>query len=113
MQQQHTLKTRVEQFRQNLMSNAENIRLLAIQQEEQDQLRRAENFVILNAIMVNKALTPPGYTPEQVMFFEPNEINLYKHFDDYGTYYGTITKYEQPFFEVIINTALVIFFFIL
>jgi hypothetical protein len=64
-----------------------------------------QNFNKLQAVLLAKGVKRHrrGSRPSNIsVTFEPNQINVYKYFLSFGFYFGTVVKYDSPYYEVII-----------
>jgi hypothetical protein len=74
--------------------------LAAIKQSTNQKLRD-ENLIVLTSIIAAKPGSNNAHNPGQVILFS-DEAFVKKHFEGFGDYYGMLTKFGEPFYEVIV-----------
>jgi hypothetical protein len=62
-----------------------------------------QNYDKVVATLIAKGVVFRGRNNRKIhmdIAFEPNELNVCKPFPGFGIFYGTVIKYEFPFYEV-------------
>jgi hypothetical protein len=61
------------------------------------------NFKKLRELLLSKGVIFRGRNNRPInvnIYFEPNELNVRKHFTGFGTFFGTVIHYVHPFYQV-------------
>jgi hypothetical protein len=96
-----TVISQVAKVRKSMTERAAEARRLAAIKQSTNQKLRDENLIVLTSIIAAKPGGNNAHNPGQVIFFS-DEVYVKKHFEGFGDYYGMLTKFDEPFYEVIV-----------
>ncbi len=92
-----TFLSQIERIRSEMQQKANEIRHNNLI-EEANQSLREENLITLTAIITAKAFVN-GQVHGPIIKFS-DEAYVLKNFPGFGEFYGMVTKYEDPYYEV-------------
>ena len=92
-----TFLSQIARVRSEMQQKANEIRHNTLI-EEANQSLREENLITLTAIITAKAFVN-GHVHGPIIKFS-DEAYVLKTFPGFGEFYGMVTKYEDPYYEV-------------
>jgi hypothetical protein len=111
-----TFLSQIARIRSEMQQKANEIRHNNLI-EEANQSLREENLITLTAIITAKAFVNGQVHGPIIKFFD--EVYILKTFPGFGAFYGMVTKYEDPYYEVylrvvnLVNNRIFIYFFLI